>query len=66
MKADKSVGGGVRCAGAGGAGGTTGEVQVYPSEVAEHTPVKPAPDSSWDFDVPLMVYLDPSTRSVVA
>lgn len=49
-----------------GAGGTTGEVQVYPAEVAEHTPVKPAPDSSWDFDVPLMVYLDPSTRSVVA
>jgi len=49
-----------------GAGGTTGELQVYPVEVAEHTPGKPAPDTSWDFDVPLMVYLDPSTRSVVA
>ena len=49
-----------------GAGGTTGELQVYPVEVTEHSPGKPAPDSSWQFDVSLMVYLDPSTRSVVA
>lgn len=49
-----------------GAGGTTGALMVIPVEVAEYSPVKPAPDTSWDFDVPLMVYLDPSWRSVVA
>jgi hypothetical protein len=49
-----------------GAGGTTGSVQVYPYEVGEFNPIKPAPDSSWDFMVPLTVYLDPATRAVVA
>lgn len=49
-----------------GAGGTTGGLQVYPVECGEFSPVKPAPDTSWDFMVPLRVYLDPSTRSVVA
>ena len=49
-----------------GAGGTTGALQVIPCEVGEYTPSKPGPDTSWDFDVPLQVYLDPSWRSVVA
>lgn len=49
-----------------GAGGTTGALEIYPVECAEFVPQKPAPDTSWDFDVPLMVYLDPSKRSVVA
>jgi hypothetical protein len=49
-----------------GGGGTTGALQVYPVECGEFTPSKPGPDTSWDFDVPLKVYLDPSTRSVVA
>jgi len=49
-----------------GAGGTTGALEVYPVECTEFTPGKPAPDTSWDFDVSLMVYLDPSKRSVVA
>jgi hypothetical protein len=49
-----------------GAGGTTGALMVIPCEAGEYTPSKPAPDTSWDFDVPLGVYLDPSWRSVVA
>ena len=49
-----------------GAGGTTGSVQIIPLEVGEFNPVKPAPDSAWDFDVPVKVYLDPSWRAVVA
>lgn len=49
-----------------GGGGTTGGLQVIPVEVGEFTPVKPGPDTSWDFDVPVTVYLDPSWRSVVA
>lgn len=49
-----------------GAGGTTGALQVIPVECGEFTPSKPAPDSSWDFDISMNVYLDPSWRSVVA
>ena len=49
-----------------GAGGTTGALQVFPYEAAEFNPIKPAPDSSWDFSVELSVYLDPATRAVVA
>jgi hypothetical protein len=49
-----------------GAGGTTGALQVIPVEVGEFTPSKPGPDTSWDFDVPLTVYLDPAWRAVVA
>jgi hypothetical protein len=49
-----------------GAGGLTGQVEVYPVEAGEGNRQKPAPDTSWDFTVPLTVYLDPSTRSVVA
>lgn len=49
-----------------GAGGTTGALQVIPLEVGEYSPSKPAPDTAWDFDVPVKVYLDPSWRSVVA
>lgn len=49
-----------------GGGGSTGQVQVLPVEVGQDSPVKPSPDSSWDFSVDLTVYLDPSPRSVVA
>jgi hypothetical protein len=49
-----------------GGGGTTGALMVIPLEVAEFSPSKPAPDTAWDFDVPVKVYLDPSWRSVVA
>jgi len=49
-----------------GGGGTTGALQMFPVEVGEYNPVKPAPDTSWDFMVPLTVYLDPNLRAVVA
>lgn len=49
-----------------GAGGTTGALQIIPLEVAEFTPTKPAPDTSWDFDVPVKVYQDPGWRAVAA
>lgn len=49
-----------------GAGGTTGALQVIPLEVGEYSPSKPGPDTAWDFDVPVKVYLEPSWRSVVA
>jgi hypothetical protein len=49
-----------------GAGGTTGQVEVFPVQVSQEMPSKPAPDTSWDFSVPLTVYLDPNTRAVVA
>lgn len=49
-----------------GAGGSTGVVQMYPVEAGEYNPVKPAPDTSWDFMVDLTVYLDPNVRAVVA
>jgi hypothetical protein len=49
-----------------GGGGTTGGLQIIPLEVGEYNPVKPAPDTAWDFDVPVKVYLEPSWRSVVA
>lgn len=49
-----------------GGGGTTGALQVYPVEAGEYMPVKPAPDTAWDFTVPLTIYLEPSLRSVVA
>lgn len=49
-----------------GGGGTTGALIIAPSEVAEYNPIKPAPDTSWDFSVELRVYQDPSWRSVVA
>lgn len=49
-----------------GTGGSTGVVQMFPVECGEYNPVKPGPDTSWDFMVPLTVYLDPNTRAVVA
>jgi len=49
-----------------GGGGTTGALMVIPLEVAEFSPSKPGPDTSWDFDVPVKVYLDPAWRAVVA
>lgn len=49
-----------------GAGGTTGSLRMFPVECGEYTGAKPAPDTSWDFTVPLTVYLDPNQRSVVA
>jgi len=49
-----------------GTGGSTGEVSVYPVECGADAPVKPAPDTSWDFTVDLTIYLDPNTRAVVA
>jgi len=49
-----------------GTGGSTGTVQVYPVECGADAPVKPAPDTAWDFTVDLTIYLDPNTRSVVA
>jgi hypothetical protein len=39
---------------------------MYPVEVGADAPIKPAPDSAWDFVVDLAVYLDPNTRAVVA
>src|SRR4029453_11987002 len=49
-----------------GTGGSTGIVQMYPVEAGDYNDGKPAPDTSWDFTVPLMVYLEPNTRAVVA
>lgn len=49
-----------------GAGGTTGALQMFPLEIGEYNPVKPGPDTSWDFDVPAKVYQEPQTRAVVA
>jgi hypothetical protein len=49
-----------------GAGGTTGSLEMYPVECGDYTGSKPAPDTSWDFTVPLTVYLDPNRRAVVA
>jgi hypothetical protein len=49
-----------------GTGGSTGTVQVYPVECGDDAPVKPAPDTAWDFTVDLTVYLDPNKRAVVA
>lgn len=49
-----------------GGGGTTGGLMMIPLECGEFNPVKPAEDTSWDFTIPVKVYLDPSWRSVVA
>lgn len=49
-----------------GGGGTTGALEIFPVDVCEYNPVKPAENTAWDFMVPLLVYLDPSMRSVVA
>jgi len=49
-----------------GGGGTTGVVMVLPVEAGQDNPVKPAPDTSWDFMTDLTVYLDPNFRAVVA
>jgi hypothetical protein len=49
-----------------GGGGSVGILQMFPVECGEYTEMKPAPDTSWDFTVPLGVYLDPNTRAVVA
>lgn len=48
-----------------GGGGTNGAVQNFPVECGEYDHVKPAPDTSWDFTVPLGVYAEPSLRAVV-
>ena len=49
-----------------GGGGLNGTLEMYPVEVGDYNPVKPAPDTSWDFMVDLTVYLDPNRRAVVA
>ena len=49
-----------------GGGGSTGTVEVYPVECGDDAPVKPAPDTAWDFATDLTVYLDPNKRAVVA
>lgn len=49
-----------------GGGGANGQLQVFPVEAAEYSPVKVAPDTSWDFTVELSVYSDPNTRAIVA
>jgi hypothetical protein len=49
-----------------GAGGTTGSLEMYPSECGEYAGAKPAPDTSWDFTVDLAVYLEPNKRAIVA
>lgn len=49
-----------------GGGGSVGALQMFPVECGEYNPVKPAPDTAWDFMVPLTVYLDPNLRAVVA
>jgi len=49
-----------------GGGGSTGSMAVYPVESGADAPVKPAPDTAWDFTVDLTIYLDPNTRAVVA
>ena len=49
-----------------GGGGTTGAVEVYPSECAQDVPVKPAEDTSWDFTIDLAITDPPGYRSVVA
>jgi len=42
------------------------KVGVYPIEAGEGNETKPAPDSTWDFMVPLFVTADPNQRAVVA
>lgn len=42
------------------------KVEVYPIETGEANQEKPAPDSTWDFTVPVFVTADPNTRAVVA
>jgi hypothetical protein len=42
------------------------KVQVYPVEAGEPNETKPAPDSTWDFMVPMFVTADPNQRAVVA
>jgi len=49
-----------------GGGGSTGQVMVIPVEAGQDNPVKPGPDTSWDFMTDLTVYLDPNFRAVVA
>jgi hypothetical protein len=49
-----------------GGGGTTGGLMMIPVECGEFNPSKPGPDTTWDFDVPLKVYQNPSWRAVVA
>jgi hypothetical protein len=45
---------------------TSDKVEVYPVDCGEAVQTKPAPDSTWDFMVPLFVMSDPNTRAVVA
>ena len=46
---------------------TSGDkVEVYPIETGEPTQISPAPDSTWDFESPVSVTADPTTRAVVA
>lgn len=42
------------------------KVEVYPVDCGESVQTKPAPDSTWDFTVPMFVMADPNTRAVVA
>ncbi len=49
-----------------GGGGTTGTLEVFPVESGQDSPVKPAPDTSFDFTTDLACYLEPAPRAVVA
>lgn len=49
-----------------GGGGSTGQVMVLPVECGQDAPVKPAPDTPWDFTTDMAVYLEPNFRAVVA
>jgi hypothetical protein len=49
-----------------GGGGTTGTLEIYPVESGQDSPVKPGPDTSFDFTTDLTVYLDPAPRAIVA
>jgi hypothetical protein len=42
------------------------KVEVYPSQIGQTSQVKPQPDGTWDFTVPVMVTSDANTRAVVA
>jgi hypothetical protein len=45
---------------------TGDKLGVYPVESGEGNEVKPKPDGTWDFMIPLFVTADPNQRAVVA
>jgi hypothetical protein len=42
------------------------KVEAYPAQIGQTSQVKPAPDGTWDFTVPVTVTADANTRAVVA